>query len=195
MMFLRRQLPLLITMITGLVMAAQYYVPHPASEQLLTTVTKWLQIIGGFALVPVSSRIERGERGDVGVAGRRVHIDLERMVVFERVEVVDGAEAFFRHVDGGDVTEEIEGQFPALLQSADEFEEVIRGDVEDHIGGVLAGRERDLPQVLVHEGGDAGIGGGGFVAHPTIRFSSMIFSWRRRRPSRSDSGRGGQPGT
>ena len=51
MMFLRRQLPLLITMITGLVMAAQYYVPHPASEQLLTTVTKWLQIIGGFALV------------------------------------------------------------------------------------------------------------------------------------------------
>jgi hypothetical protein len=26
-------------------------VPHPASEQLLTTVTKWLQIIGGFALV------------------------------------------------------------------------------------------------------------------------------------------------
>ena len=34
MMFLRRQLPLLITMITGLVMAAQYYVPHPASEQL-----------------------------------------------------------------------------------------------------------------------------------------------------------------
>ncbi|HMZ98617.1 MAG TPA: hypothetical protein PK063_16065, partial [Nitrospira sp.] len=51
MIFLRRQLPLLITMITGLVMAAQYYVPHPASEQLLTTVTKWLQIIGGFALV------------------------------------------------------------------------------------------------------------------------------------------------
>ena len=51
MIFLRRQLPLLITMVTGLVMAAQYYVPHPASEQLLTTVTKWLQIIGGFALV------------------------------------------------------------------------------------------------------------------------------------------------
>jgi hypothetical protein len=38
-------------MITGLLFAAQYYVPHPASEQLLTTVTKWLQIIGGFALV------------------------------------------------------------------------------------------------------------------------------------------------
>jgi hypothetical protein len=51
MIFLRRQVPLLITMITGLIFAAQYYVPHPASEQLLTSVTKWLQIIGGFALV------------------------------------------------------------------------------------------------------------------------------------------------
>ncbi|HSF68966.1 MAG TPA: hypothetical protein VLA47_01195, partial [Nitrospira sp.] len=51
MIFLRRQLPLLITLIAGLVFAAQYYVPHPASEQMLTSVTKWLQIISGFALV------------------------------------------------------------------------------------------------------------------------------------------------
>ena len=51
MIFLRRQVPLLITMITGLVFAAQYYVPHPSSELLLTSTTKWLQIIGGFALV------------------------------------------------------------------------------------------------------------------------------------------------
>ena len=51
MIFLRRQLPLLVTMVTVLLFAGQYYVPHPASEQLLTTVTKWLQIIGGFALV------------------------------------------------------------------------------------------------------------------------------------------------
>ena len=51
MIFLRRQLPLLITMITGLLFAGQYYVPHPASEELLTSATKWLQIIGGFALV------------------------------------------------------------------------------------------------------------------------------------------------
>lgn len=51
MIFLRRQMPLLITLITGLTFAAQYYVPHPASEQLLTSVTKWLQIIGGFALI------------------------------------------------------------------------------------------------------------------------------------------------
>lgn len=51
MIFLRRQLPLLITFVTGIVFAAQYYIPHPASEELLTTVNKWIQIIGGFALV------------------------------------------------------------------------------------------------------------------------------------------------
>ncbi len=51
MMLFRRQLPLLVTMLTGLLFAAQYYVPHPASEALLTSVTKWMQIVGGFALV------------------------------------------------------------------------------------------------------------------------------------------------
>ncbi len=51
MTFFRRQAPLLVTLVTGLVFAAQYYVPHPASERLLTSVTKWMQIIGGFALV------------------------------------------------------------------------------------------------------------------------------------------------
>ncbi len=50
-MLLRRQLPLLITLITGLLFAGQYYVPHPISESMLTSVTKWMQIIGGFALV------------------------------------------------------------------------------------------------------------------------------------------------
>ncbi|MGE3152512.1 MAG: hypothetical protein AB7G48_09235 [Nitrospiraceae bacterium] len=48
---LRRQLPLLVAMITGLLFAGQYYVPHPASEEMLTAVTKWMQIIGGFALI------------------------------------------------------------------------------------------------------------------------------------------------
>jgi hypothetical protein len=51
MIFFQRQLPLLITFVTGILFAAQYYVPHPASEQMLTTVTKWLQIVGGFALI------------------------------------------------------------------------------------------------------------------------------------------------
>ena len=51
MIFLRRQLPLLITFLTGIIFTVQYYVPHPASEDLLTAVNKWLQIIGGFALV------------------------------------------------------------------------------------------------------------------------------------------------
>jgi len=49
--FLRRQLPLMLTFAMGIVFIAQYYIPHPASEELLTTVNKWLQIIGGFALI------------------------------------------------------------------------------------------------------------------------------------------------
>ena len=51
MTFFRRQLPLLMTFVTGVVCALQYYVPHPASETLLTTTAQWLQIIGLFALV------------------------------------------------------------------------------------------------------------------------------------------------
>src|SRR5919204_1558488 len=51
MIFLRRQLPVIITFVMGILFALQYYVPHPVSEQMLTTVNKWLQIIGGFALV------------------------------------------------------------------------------------------------------------------------------------------------
>ncbi len=51
MIFLRRQLPLLITFVTGVVFALQYYVPHPKSDALLTTATNWLQIIALFALV------------------------------------------------------------------------------------------------------------------------------------------------
>ncbi len=38
MIFFRRQLPLLITFVTGVPFIGQYYVPHPASEQMLTTV-------------------------------------------------------------------------------------------------------------------------------------------------------------
>lgn len=51
MTFFRRQLPLIITFVMGMLFIGQYYVPHPASEQMLTAVNKWLQIIGGFALV------------------------------------------------------------------------------------------------------------------------------------------------
>lgn len=51
MTFLRRQFPLLVTFVMGVVFALQYYVPHPQSEAMLSTVSVWLQIIGLFALV------------------------------------------------------------------------------------------------------------------------------------------------
>lgn len=51
MLFWKRQFPLVITFVLGVVMAAQYYVPHPASEQLLTELSVWMGIISGFAMI------------------------------------------------------------------------------------------------------------------------------------------------
>lgn len=51
MIFWKRSLPVLITFVTGIVFALQYYVPHPASEAMLTEVSVWNQIIAGFAAV------------------------------------------------------------------------------------------------------------------------------------------------
>jgi hypothetical protein len=49
--FWRRSLPVLITFVLGITFALQYYVPHPASEALLTEVSVWNQIIAGFAIL------------------------------------------------------------------------------------------------------------------------------------------------
>lgn len=51
MIFLRRQLPLAITFVMGVAFALQYYIPHPLSEDALTHISKWMQIISGFALM------------------------------------------------------------------------------------------------------------------------------------------------
>ena len=50
MIFLKRQLPLAITFVMGIGFALQYYIPHPVSEDAITNVSKWMQIISGFAL-------------------------------------------------------------------------------------------------------------------------------------------------
>ena len=50
MIVLKRQLPLAITFIMGVTFALQYYVPHPVSEEAITHLSKWMQIISGFAL-------------------------------------------------------------------------------------------------------------------------------------------------
>ena len=51
MIFWKRSLPVLITFVLGVTFALQYYVPHPASEALLTELSVWNQIIGGFAIL------------------------------------------------------------------------------------------------------------------------------------------------
>jgi hypothetical protein len=49
--FWKRSLPVAITFVMGVTFAMQYYVPHPASEALLSEVSVWNQIIAGFAIL------------------------------------------------------------------------------------------------------------------------------------------------
>ena len=51
MIFWKRSLPILITFVLGVTFALQYYVPHPASEALLSEISVWNQIIAGFAAI------------------------------------------------------------------------------------------------------------------------------------------------
>jgi cell division protein FtsW (lipid II flippase) len=51
MLFFKRTLPLIITALTGIAFALQYYVPHPSSEKALSEASRWLQIISGFAIL------------------------------------------------------------------------------------------------------------------------------------------------
>ncbi len=51
MVFWKRTLPILLTFILGVTFALQYYIPHPASEALLSEVSVWNQIIAGFAIL------------------------------------------------------------------------------------------------------------------------------------------------
>ncbi len=51
MTFWKRTFPLLIALVLGLTFTLQYYIPHPASEALLTEASVWNQIIAGFAII------------------------------------------------------------------------------------------------------------------------------------------------
>ncbi|HEV8712330.1 MAG TPA: hypothetical protein VGX03_05815 [Candidatus Binatia bacterium] len=51
MIFWKRSLPVFITFVLGITFALQYYVPHPASEALLSEISVWNQIIAGFAAI------------------------------------------------------------------------------------------------------------------------------------------------
>jgi putative Mn2+ efflux pump MntP len=48
---MRRQVPLLIVFITGIIMTLQYFVPSYASQRLYDFAIDWLRVIGSFAVV------------------------------------------------------------------------------------------------------------------------------------------------
>ncbi|MBI4231350.1 MAG: hypothetical protein HY608_10980, partial [Planctomycetes bacterium] len=50
MLFLKRTVPLAICFLFGIVFLIQYFVPHRASQELLTTVNDWMLVISGFAM-------------------------------------------------------------------------------------------------------------------------------------------------
>jgi hypothetical protein len=50
MIFLKRQFPLLLAFVMGVLFIAQYFVPHQASNDLLMWVNKWISVIWGMAL-------------------------------------------------------------------------------------------------------------------------------------------------
>ncbi|MCK4908687.1 MAG: hypothetical protein KAS70_02195 [Planctomycetes bacterium] len=51
MVFLKKQIPLLIALVTGIIFIIQFFVPHPASQNLQAWVTKWISIVTGTALL------------------------------------------------------------------------------------------------------------------------------------------------
>ncbi len=51
MIFLKRQLPLAITFVVGVIFAVQYYVPHPISEEAITHAADTMKIVAAFALL------------------------------------------------------------------------------------------------------------------------------------------------
>ena len=68
---MQRELPRIITLVTGLFLAVQYFVPHKSSEKLYETSMDWMIIIGIFFIIlgAVSllelhvGKIRRGEKG------------------------------------------------------------------------------------------------------------------------------------
>ena len=48
---MRRELPRIITLVTGIFLALQYYVPHRGSATVYETLMDWLMIVGLFAIV------------------------------------------------------------------------------------------------------------------------------------------------
>ena len=51
MQFLKRNLPIIIAFIAGMLMWGRFYVPTPGSQQLQTDFVMWVRIIVGFAAI------------------------------------------------------------------------------------------------------------------------------------------------
>src|SRR5690348_11604551 len=49
--FFRRQLPLIVAFVTGTLLVAQFFIPHPISRQVNQSASEWFIIVTGIVLV------------------------------------------------------------------------------------------------------------------------------------------------
>ncbi|MEP0814085.1 MAG: hypothetical protein HRF49_05410 [bacterium] len=49
--FFRKQLPIIIAFVMGMIMLIRYYVPHPVSETVYNLFIDWVIIISGFVMI------------------------------------------------------------------------------------------------------------------------------------------------
>ncbi len=58
-MFLKKQLPLLVAMFMGTMMIIQFFIPHPFSKNVYSTILDWLMIVTAFTLlIAVQSTVQ-----------------------------------------------------------------------------------------------------------------------------------------
>ncbi len=48
---MKRNVPLMIAMLGGLIMMIQYFIPHQASQDVFDYYTEWAPLVGSFALI------------------------------------------------------------------------------------------------------------------------------------------------
>ena len=101
------------------------------------------------------SRVDVRDRGDVRVPGAGRDGDLEGVAVLERVEVVLEREPVGVEIDAGDVAQEVEVEFAALVRASDEGVELRGGDVSSGRWPVSLTKGVPRPDALC--GGRSGI--------------------------------------
>jgi lysylphosphatidylglycerol synthetase-like protein (DUF2156 family) len=92
----KRNIPLMIAMLGGLIMIIQYFIPHQASQDVFNYYTEWAPLVGSFALILGVGSLTRVHMHKIRLKGRNwqfslaVLIPLYLMPVFAMLPTVVG---------------------------------------------------------------------------------------------------------